>query len=71
MNRFLLTLFVVAFCASILGGSFLFWQGKFQGEFLSANLSLTENTTETEDGITLLFAGDVMLDRGVEWYIKQ
>lgn len=46
-------------------GSFIFWHDKFGVNNL-VRLSLN-----TDQPITLLFAGDIMLDRGVEFYMKQ
>lgn len=63
MNRLFLILVVAAFYASMLGGSFLFWQDRFQASLIPPE--------QKEESLTLLFAGDIMLDRGVEWYIKE
>ena len=84
MSRFLFIIFVVIFYASILGGSFLFWQDKFQvpynnklytgqASLVPPKLSLGETKLSlgNKDTLVLLFAGDIMLDRGVEWYAKQ
>ena len=67
MNRFLYALFAVVFYTLILGGSFLFWQDKFQASSISPKLNVGEN----KNAIILLFVGDIMLDRGVEFYSKQ
>lgn len=58
---------MAVFYASILGGSFLFWQDKFQASLVPP--LLTQETNKEQ--ITLLFVGDIMLDRGVEFYIKE
>jgi len=55
------------FYTLLLGGSFLFWQDKFQASLISPKLHVRENN----DTITLLFLGDIMLNRGVEWYAKK
>lgn len=67
MRRGISLILVLLLYSSLLGGSFLFWQDKFQASLVSPkrDLGAKENT------ITLLFAGDVMLDRGVEWYMKE
>ena len=49
-------------------GSFVFWQEKFQTA--SVVLPLKQSIEEESAG-TLLFVGDIMLNRGVEWYIRQ
>lgn len=46
----------------LFGGSLMFWRGKFQESLV---------VPPQEDRITLLFAGDIMLDRGVEFYITR
>jgi len=56
---------IAAFFLLLLIGSFFFWHDKFRVDNL-AKLSLN-----TDQSITLLFVGDMMLDRGVEFYMKQ
>jgi len=56
-------LLVAVFFLLLFVGSFVFWHGKFRVDNL-ARLSL-----DADQSITLLFAGDIMLDRGVEYYI--
>ena len=66
MNRIALLVLVGILYVFLFGSSFLFWQGKFQASLIPPKLDV-----EDKDTITLLFVGDIMLDRGVEWYIKQ
>jgi len=46
----------------LFGGSVLFWKDKFQASLV---------VPPEKDHITLLLTGDIMLDRGVEFYIAQ
>ncbi len=64
MKHSILIVIAITIYAILLGGSMLFWQDKFQA-------SLVSPPKPKEDTITLLFAGDIMLDRGVEFYITQ
>lgn len=74
------------FAALLSGGSFIFWFNQFDSNpqlFAAqiAPLAIVEppspkpapqkSEEEPEEEITLLFAGDIMLDRGVEAYIKK
>ena len=61
MKRLILFTIAITVYAILSGGSFLFWHDKFQASLVSLD----------EDTITLLFAGDIMLGRGVEFYITQ
>lgn len=63
MNRILFIILITILYTSLFGSSFLFWKDKFQ-----ASLILPE---EKEEFATMLFVGDIMLDRGVEWYVQQ
>ena len=56
---------VICIFAVIFGISLLAWQKESQ-----APLVLPREETDKEQ-ITLLFAGDIMLDRGVEYYIEK
>jgi gamma-polyglutamate biosynthesis protein CapA len=51
----------------LFGGTFLFWSQKFQQTYYAA-LHVPEKPDES---ITLLFVGDIMLDRGVEWAVHK
>lgn len=63
-------IFVAAFFSFLLAGSLFFWHDKFQVP-LMPKPSLGETKLGLGNAITLLFAGDIMLDRGVEFYITQ
>jgi len=67
MNRLLLITFTIILYSLLFGGTLLFWQDKFQASLISPKLDVEEN----KDTITLLFVGDIMLDRGVEWHARQ
>jgi len=74
MRYFILITFTIVLYASLFSGSFLFWQDKFQASLVAPKPSLSETRPNTENSIdttTLLFVGDIMLDRGVEWYARQ
>lgn len=62
MKRLSVLTIAIILYAILLGGSFLFWHDKFQASLVPLS---------KEGHITLLFAGDIMLDRGVEFYIVQ
>ena len=71
MKHFTLFAIVGTIYAILFGGTFFFWHDKF---LLFPKLSLGETKLSLDndtDTITLLFAGDIMLDRGVEFYINQ
>ncbi len=54
------------------GFSFLFWKEKFaENPFPTQAIAVQEEALSEEQTITLRFVGDIMLDRGVEWRIKQ
>jgi hypothetical protein len=66
-----LFLLAIAITLSILfEGSFLFWHDKFQASLLpKRDLGIPKSRLGST--ITLLFVVDIMLDRGVEFYMKQ
>lgn len=70
MKTILLLIFTVFLFASLFGGSFIFWQGKFTAS-LVVNDALSVILDVQKESIILLFVGDIMLDRGVEFYIRQ
>lgn len=73
----ILTLFTLSFV--LFGGTALFWKEKFAqipqqaSQVLSAPVTFVQEQVKnvTSNDITLLFVGDVMLDRGVEAAVKQ
>ena len=70
----MLIAFIAVFYASLFSGSFFFWQDKFQASLISPKPSVSEtkqNTENSVDTVTLFFVGDIMLDRGIEWYSRQ
>lgn len=62
MKRFVLLTIIITVYGILSGSSVLFWKDKFQASLV---------TPPEKDHITLLFTGDIMLDRGVEFYITQ
>ena len=56
---------VICIFAVIFGISLLAWQKESQAPLVSPQEEINE------EQITLLFAGDIMLDRGVEYYIEK
>ena len=63
MKRIPPLLVAIIIYSILFGGSAIFWHDKFQASVIT---SLVQ-----KDYITLLFTGDIMLDRGVEFYITQ
>ena len=64
-------LFVAVFFSLLLAGSFLFWHNKISPYSIvktSDRSSLQQNIEETG---TIFLVGDIMLDRGVEYYIRK
>jgi len=63
----------------LFGGSFLFWEEKFrqaydtyyQYSFAALHIPVIHNQEEPEESITLLFVGDILLDRGIEWAVQK
>lgn len=74
--RIVTYLSVIVFAVFLLGGSFLFWETVLQQSSpkLTAQLVPVENQVQyilpQTPTATLLFVGDIMLDRGVEAQIK-
>jgi len=64
MKRLALFIIAVVVYGILSAGSLIFWHGKFQASIVSPS-------KPKEDAVTLLFMGDIMLDRGVEFYITQ
>jgi poly-gamma-glutamate capsule biosynthesis protein CapA/YwtB (metallophosphatase superfamily) len=60
---------VVLLHTLLIGSSVLFWHDKFQAALVPAVKQ--EAAVAPADTLTLLFVGDIMLDRGVEWHAKQ
>jgi poly-gamma-glutamate capsule biosynthesis protein CapA/YwtB (metallophosphatase superfamily) len=73
MKQYILLVIISAAYITLFAGSVAFWHDKFQASPLpklslgAPKLSLGNDT----DAITMLFTGDIMLDRGVEFYINQ
>ncbi|MDO8473994.1 MAG: CapA family protein [bacterium] len=63
MERLVLFTAAITVYSILFAGSLMFWHGKFQASLVPLD--------PEGDAITLLFAGDIMLDRGVEFYIRQ
>ncbi len=73
MKHFIYAAAAIIVYAILFGGSALFWQDKFQASLLP-KLGLGETKPglgNDTNAITLLFAGDIMLDRGVGFYARQ
>lgn len=66
MKRLALLTLVIAVYGILFGGSTFFWRDKLWDVDNLAKLSLSAGQP-----ITLLFVGDIMLDRGVEFYMTQ
>ncbi|MCP6726763.1 MAG: CapA family protein [Patescibacteria group bacterium] len=70
MKTVILLIFTILLFVTLLGGSFIFWQEKFTASPVLSNvLPIASNVVEEQT--VLLFVGDIMLDRGVEFYIQQ
>ena len=65
-----LLIFALFLFISLFGGSFVFWQEKFTVSPPLNNV-LPVASDGVEEPTVLLFVGDIMLDRGVELYIRQ
>ena len=70
MKTVILLIFALFLFISLFGGSFVFWQEKFTVSPL-LNDALPVAPDVVEKPIILLFVGDIMLDRGVEFYIRK
>ena len=70
MKTILLLVFTAFLFVSLLGGSFIFWQGKFTAS-PALNDIIPVVSDIPKEPVTLLFLGDIMLDRGVELYMSQ
>ncbi|MBI2123936.1 MAG: CapA family protein [Candidatus Wildermuthbacteria bacterium] len=75
MKQYFILAIISAIYITLFAGSAAFWHDKFQAPYNSGNYtgqaSLVSSPKSKEDIITLLFAGDIMLDRGVEFYSTQ
>lgn len=70
MKFILLLVFATLLFASFFAGSFIFWEGKFTASPAVSNV-LPIVYDVSEEPAVLLFVGDIMLDRGVEFYIRK
>lgn len=71
MRKAFLGIFILVFFSILFGGSFLFWKGELQQSKTKLSQTKLGLVANEEMDITLLFAGDIMLDRGVEFYATQ
>lgn len=71
-----LVLIITITSVVLFGSSFLFWKERFQESFHqyyapALMASLHSPPQKAESPIILMFVGDIMLDRGVEWEIQK
>lgn len=81
MKRLRFSYLIISFTiASILfGGTFWFWGEKFQQAYdtyyrhgyAALHIPIIHNQEKPGTSVTLLFVGDIMLDRGVEWAVHK
>lgn len=69
-NIGLLTIAIITY-GILLAGSIMFWSSHIQPWLGQSVDNLAEPSLNAKQPIILLFAGDIMLDRGVEFYITQ
>jgi poly-gamma-glutamate capsule biosynthesis protein CapA/YwtB (metallophosphatase superfamily) len=70
MKQYFILAIISAIYVTLFAGSVAFWHDKFQASLVpKSDLSKTKSDLGNE--ITMLFTGDIMLDRGVEFYITQ
>ena len=70
MKHSILITIAITIYTILLGGSLLFWHDKFQAS-LAPKSDLSKTKSDLGNDITILFAGDIMLDRGIAFYIAQ